>query len=432
MPASTGQDHDLPLFRQEVLRRRENRWLGTILLAPNLSPMRVLSALVLVLSLLTVIALLTTYTRKVSLTGWLVPDAGLVRVLAPLAGTVTALHVREGQLVRQGDPMLAISAELTSESGEQLGEAVIRSLQERMRVEARERGLQNSLAAEQIRSAEGRAAAIRGQQQSIVREVRIVREQIRLASELLITIRTAFGKGLIIRERLVATENDVLDKRASLERLLQQESILARELDVLTTSLREIPVQRDAQLAVIDRRILELDQQLAEIHARRSVVIKAPQSGIVSSVQVEPSSAVPQNVPVVMIVPENSVLVAHLYAPSRSIGLIQTGSRAFMRYEAFPYQRYGVQTGRVRSVSTSALSPAELPPQLTTFAGGALAVEPVYRVTIELDRQDIPSTRGAIHLQSGLRLEADVSLESRKVWRWVIAPIMEAITRPRP
>jgi len=102
------------LFRPEVLVEQQTQWLGTILLAPRLSH-----------RLFTVFALITTtaifgllffadYTRKARISGWLVPQHGLVRIFAPQAGVVTALYVQEGVTVRKGDHLFALSTELQS------------------------------------------------------------------------------------------------------------------------------------------------------------------------------------------------------------------------------------------------------------------------------------------------------------------------------
>lgn len=91
-----------PLFRPEVIAARRTQWLGTVLLAPTIS-----HALFAAFAALTIAAILSLlffgeFTRMERITGWLVPEQGLVRVVAPQSGVITRLHVRDGDKVAKG------------------------------------------------------------------------------------------------------------------------------------------------------------------------------------------------------------------------------------------------------------------------------------------------------------------------------------------
>ncbi|MEO5812500.1 MAG: biotin/lipoyl-binding protein, partial [Rhodanobacter sp.] len=99
------------LFRKEVLDARKRDWLGGIVVAAPLS--RWLLTLLAVTLAATIVLFLFFghYTRRETVTGQLVPSAGLLNVAAPSAGTVTRLGVRDGQLVSAGDLLLELSSE---------------------------------------------------------------------------------------------------------------------------------------------------------------------------------------------------------------------------------------------------------------------------------------------------------------------------------
>lgn len=417
----------LPLFRAEAMQEQQDRWLGPILLEHRLTPVYVLSAIVIVMIAVSLLVSMGTYTRKARVNGWLVPEAGLIRVVAPFAGVVTRLHVTEGQAVEKGDPLVVVSAELTNESGGKLGAVVIRSLEERRQVEVRQRTLQASLAEQQQLTAQKRIVNLQAQHVAISKEIAIANEQLRLSRKFLPSKRKLYRDRMIPESTLAEAEEDYLDKSAALERLRQQAVILQRDVEQTESELQAIPLQRDTAFVEIDKRILEIDQELAETKARRGVVMTAPMSGIVSSLQAETGSAAPQSVPLLTIVPKDSKLVAHLYGPSRSVGLVKQGDRANLRYAAFPYQRFGMYSATVTAVSKSALGPAELPPQLSAVSSANAQGEPLYRIVLTLDQQTITDDRQQIILQSGLQLEADIALESRPVYRWLFDPLFAAL-----
>jgi membrane fusion protein len=74
-------------------------------------------------------------------------------------------------------------------------------------------------------------------------------------------------------------------------------------------------------------------------------------------------------------------------------------------------------------VSGSALNPAELNQPLTGLTALFGANEPVYRITVELDRQTAVAYGQAVPLQPGMQLEADVMIENRRLIEWVLEPL---------
>ena len=80
-------------------------------------------------------------------------------------------------------------------------------------------------------------------------------------------------------------------------------------------------------------------------------------SGLVANRLVEPGQAVQAGQPLVSLLPEGSVLQAQLLVPSRAIGFIEEGDRVLLRYQAYPYQKFGHHVGRVVRISRSALGP---------------------------------------------------------------------------
>ena len=47
------------------------------------------------------------------------------------------------------------------------------------------------------------------------------------------------------------------------------------------------------------------------------------------------------------LVPAGAQLQAHLYAPSSAVGFVRAEQPVLLRYQAFPYQKFGHQHGRM-------------------------------------------------------------------------------------
>jgi membrane fusion protein len=111
-----------------------------------------------------------------------------------------------------------------------------------------------------------------------------------------------------------------------------------------------------------------------------------------------------------------------MYVPSRAVGFIKPGMTALLRYQAFPYQKFGQHSARIREVATTSIRPEELPTSAAAMPGAAQS-EPVYRVLLQLDQQAVRAYGMAMPLRSGMLVDASVMLERRKLYEWVLEPL---------
>ena len=85
----------LALFRREALDHKRDTWLGDILLAQPVS-FAFLAIFAVACALVTISFLVWgEYTKKARVSGYLVPDQGLIKVFSQQVGPVTALNVKE-------------------------------------------------------------------------------------------------------------------------------------------------------------------------------------------------------------------------------------------------------------------------------------------------------------------------------------------------
>jgi membrane fusion protein len=411
------------LFRREVLAGRQAQWLGRVVLVPR--PSHRLFAAFGVLAIAGVVALLWfgSYTHKARINGWLVPDLGLVRLVAPQPGVVTEVYVKEGDEVGNGAPLLLLSTEVESEAVGATRKQVVRRLRDRRDSLTAERERQQQLYTQQTEQAVARLAAMTNEREQLQRAIEIQQSRVQLADRTLEQMRELRGRQLVTEQRLQAAEQDKLDQAVKLKEYQRKLAGLDQDLVKLRGELAELPLRQQTQLGETDRNIAALDQELAEAESRRQILLTAPQAGTISAIQAAPGSNVNTTVPLLSIVPAGSVLQAQLFSPSRSIGFVQPGQRVLLRYQAFPYQKFGFYEGHVVDVSRASLSPSELPLQLSGLTSLYGSTEPVYRITVDLAKQTATAYGKPAGLQPGMQLEADVLIETRSLIEWVLDPL---------
>lgn len=404
------------LFRREVLDAKRAGWLGGITLN---QPLRswVLTTFAGLAALATVLFLLLgTYTRRSRVVGQLVPAQGMATILSPVTGIVSRVDIPEGGHARAGQTIAVVTMPRATVAG---GDALA-AIEARLR--QRTAGLHSSRAAQQEQfnaqagGLSGQLAAARQELNQIEAETATRLAQIRLAQETLDRLRGLEEDRYVSLLQIKQQESSVLALTGEMQNLQRQAITTRRLITQLEQATHELPGQRRSGEAAFLRDLALLEQEGLETRARSEQAITAPVSGLVAAQWFKPGQAVQANQPLMNVLPGDGRLEAELWVPSRAIGFIEPGDHVLLRYQAYPYQKFGQHRGRVSRISRSAGS-SDSP------GVGESANEPLYRISVALDRQVITAYGKPEPLKPGMLLDADVLGEKRRLIEWVFEPI---------
>ncbi|WP_298830073.1 HlyD family efflux transporter periplasmic adaptor subunit [uncultured Piscinibacter sp.] len=405
------------LFRPEVIEHRQSQWLGNIQLLRPVS-LHVLTALAVGTSVLVASYLwLGEYTRKARVTGFLVPDRGVIRLVAPQRATVLESRITEGAAVRRGDLLYVLSVDAANVSG------TVRET-----LTARERSLQDAarqqaeLERERASAIERQVETMRGELAQIDAEARLHEQRLALAAQALDRLESLRADNFISSAQVQAKHEEILGLRAQAQSLQRQRAAQQREIEQLLARRRELPLQTQVVQGELQRDLAEIAQQQAENASRQRVEIRAPQDGVVTGVVAQPGQAVSEAVALASLLPADARLQAHLFAPSSAVGFVRPDQPVLLRYQAFPYQKFGLQVGQVAQVSRSPLQASELAGMALPKSAGE--AEPLYRITVTLDRQTVAAYGRDQALVPGMQLDADVLLDRRRLFEWLFEPLL--------
>ena len=242
-------------------------------------------------------------------------------------------------------------------------------------------------------------------------------EQLALADQQLLALRTLHERGALPTLEWLARHSAYLQVREKRSSTQQMRKRLDGELVSLTARLREAPLEYAQRLADIDARASVLAQSEVAVQARRNFDVRAPVSGRVVSVQRSVGDrASPLDV-ALTIIPADSTLIGRLLIPTSAIGFVSPGQEVRIRFDAFPYQHFGVFPAVIREVASGVL-----------FSGDGLGplrvTRPAYPATIALGGQSMAAGDRDVPLQSGMLFSADIVLEQRSILEWLIEPLL--------
>jgi len=411
----------MSLFRDQALAAQHTKWLGQIVLIRPLS-FTLLTIFAAILALV-VCTFLTwgSYTKHSTISGQLIPNTGLIKVYAPQTGIVFEQQVKEGQQVKAGDVLYVLSSERQSSTQGATQAAISRQVEQRQASLRDELQKTRQLQVEERSGLNNKVAGLTNELAKLDNQIAGQQDRVELAVETLQRYQDLLKQDYISKEQFQQKQEDLLDQKNRQQSLERDRISVGRDLSAQQTELAGLSLKHQNQLAQIDRTLTSTGQELTESEAKRRIVVTAPEAGIATAVIADAGQAVDGNRPLVSIVPAGAILRAELYAPSRAIGFVRPGDKVLIRYQAYPYQKFGHQKGVVESVARTALPNNELNALGTPVGGNN--TEPMYRITVNLASQQVTAYGRPQALQAGMLLDADVQQEKLRLYEWVLEPL---------
>jgi len=410
------------LFRDEVAAARGARLQGEVMLTSTI-PAWITTGFVSVAAAGSLTwAALASYARTEPVQGVVTSIQPLAKIVAPRAGVITRVAVRDGDAVSVGALLATVHIEQATEAG---GTTATTSL---AAIEA-----QRILAEQRLGLEPARVAVERDRLLATINGARAqaseLSEQLILQSTMIASTRKSFEEigGVVANGFITRTESERRHQvwlQAELGRrsLLQQRDAALASMTGAMAELARLPIDSAANASTLQASIEQLAQGRAQQSAEQGYTITAPIAGRVTAIQIAPGRFADGRVPMMTIVPERATMRVDLYAPSRSMGFVAVGQPVRLLYDAFPYQRFGSFGGHIASVSRAIIGPTEIDAPLQLK-------EAVYRVEVAIDQQTVRVFGTDTPLQPGMTLAANIVLERRTFLDWLLDPLRAVANR---
>ncbi|MEE4661477.1 MAG: HlyD family efflux transporter periplasmic adaptor subunit [Halieaceae bacterium] len=406
------------LFRREVLDAQRTRLHGEVLLLPRWPQLVLAAGLVLWVSAALVLLTQGEYARKETVRGWLEPAAGTVRVYPAFPGRITRLLVAPGERVTAGTPLAVISGDHDLQGGQSLQAVLLREMTDKRSTLERELARQAELSDLRRRALEGRIRDLSKTTEALKRQRKVLAERLRIAGDRLARHEKLAAPGHVPLSELERLRDVRLTLQAGIEGMDAALAEKSAERNVLVSQRDRLAAELASSQAQLRLSMSDLLQQIARLQGDRSQVLSAPVAATVSGIDSLPGQQAHPSTPVLTLLPSDSPLVARLLVPVHAAGFLAPGQELAIRYDAFPFQKFGIQQGRLTDITANALVPAEqhaLPVRLD---------KPAYKASALPARRAIDAYGETVALRAGMTLSADIQLEQRSLLEWLLEPLL--------
>ncbi|MGI9426358.1 MAG: HlyD family type I secretion periplasmic adaptor subunit [Hyphomicrobiaceae bacterium] len=373
--------------------------------------------------------------------GQVVPR-GRVKQIQPLEnGIIRTIHVKDGQAVRKGDPLITLDPTETEANVETLRYDLLKARLDAATALARlaedpEQALVIPAGAKGV-LLEASLSEMRGLVERALAATLAIDAEIEEQKAALINYRQQLEKANadmpLVEERLA--DLTYLDQKqlarkpelqqAKLRRIDTVAEIATAKSNIAQTKARIAARERKRAEAVAThrgdalekrsealRKIASLKQQLLkEERRRKDRTLRAPINGVVAGLSVfTESGVVTTKDPLMRIVPENSVLIVEAFVLNKDIGFVAEGQDVELKLETFPFTRYGLINGKVLQIWRDA----------TQDESRGL----VYKAEISLKETRILVGKAWQKITPGMSVQAEIQTGKRRAISFFLSPFL--------
>ncbi len=418
------------------------------------SPTLRLSALI--LSALIVSAIIESFIAEIEIvargTGKIVPIGSVRQVQSQIDGRVTEIHIREGDTVRRGDILFALDQTDQTAEAEQVEDRITRleatiaklsaelaALDTHDPVDAEfipfaikqfqqfEMSGERRLATKRLLVAElgnlsasiaeldTSLASAKADQQ--VSNARLEKNNVLLALE-----QKLFDAATSLQSNGNLSQSDFAKKTQAYEELRREKTVQERDSLVKSARLQELNATRQAKLAAIRQdwtnAIESADGDLSELKTRLAVVtrnlaystISAPIAGKIEELKIKTiGGRITAGDALAKIVPLDEAFEFEGQLPTEEAAFIERGQPVYLKFDAYPAERYALGHGTVRDISGDTVSAPD-----KTWA---------YVFRVNLASTALNTLKGNITLSPGMTGKVDIVTGKRKLISYLFEPI---------
>lgn len=366
------------------------------------------------------------FARTETVRGFASATSGLSRLDAQASGIVSQIHVRQGGLVKAGQPIVTLQVREVTSKGVSVVGAAASSLRQRRTNLLSERTRAREFLAESAGDGSRLDAMIASVIKASDQNEADIRRVQRRQADMVQQLNTYLKAGYATRDAVNAAERQAFDYQRQLSEVAVRRAELQQQRIERARARQQDVLDKQSRLSAIDSELAQIDAQLTTAQAQSQIDVVSPVDGQVATLVGEVGTSVLVDQTVAIVGDPKADPVVVLEVPSRAIGLAKVGQRVVLKYDAFPFKTFGVGYGTITAIASS---PMKTPVGASEREGmadarpAAQVAQSVYRVEVKPESRTIHAYGTDETIAIGSTLSADIVIERRRLIDWVLDPI---------
>lgn len=374
--------------------------------------------------------------------GKIIPS-GYSKVIQPYeTGVIAAIHVQNGQLVRQGDVLIDLDPTLNRADHDRALNEYRAAKVEAARLRALIAGnptfdappdgdaqyvrLQGQLLQDQLAEFEARVASARhlieqrmaGRDQT-QENINRLEATVPMETERAATFKRLLSHGAVTKMDYLQAEGQRIDKTQELagqrKRLMQDHAALAEARKNYWALVSEFQQTKQVELSQTETKVASLAQEVTKAGQKADFQrLTAPIDGVVQQLAVHTvGGVVTPAQELLIVVPQDHPVEVEAQVENKDVGFVKNGHIVEIKVETFPFTLYGIIPGKVLSMSDD-----------------AVAIEKVgliYPTRVSMDRSTIQVEGREVNLSPGMAVTVEIKTGQRRVIEYLLSPLLKSV-----
>ncbi len=349
------------------------------------------------------------YTQKRTVNGIVYPDKGIVNIKSKQSGTLSAFYIKGGDYINTGEKLFSIDASSSTQYFRNNEENYRELLSKLREVSGRETqdnintlNARKKLTEEQIDQTRNSIAIMTSQ-------VRLLDAAIQSQQLTFNRIQEAYKKKYVSDIEKNNAEMQLIDKK--MQRQSLNNEISSREGQIISLK-KELDDTIDRIKNIQNEDKKESLQSLMKMYGIASdteSVLRAPVAGKVAEIVERTGRFVNAGDTILTVIPQGSVNQIVAFISPELIGEIKKGTKVALKYDSYPYQRFGVEHGVIIDISRVPLQPEDI---YTNF--GLKFENACFRVVIKIIER-----KESITVIPGMSLKVEIPTRKALIIKWI-------------
>lgn len=410
------------LFRQEAIDHQRSYWKGKVILFKGVSPV-IVSACCLSF-FLSLIAMLYFFhfTQRIDVAGEVITLPHPLNISSPQVGSVSKQLVQVGDVVKKGAVLFELDVSRNTNAGN-VSDTTLSMIQAKI---ANAEEIVKKLKTNKDDFIATTQRQIKRYEHSLAETETLLTTATQGMTKMESSLRnynTYLKKGLINKDQYNNQHSLYVQQQNAYQSLATQKMQLELQLTQSRSDITVKSAEMDNQIAAQYNQLSDYQTQLIENSANSKILIKSTIDGRVESVAVTPGQMIDAGSSLAQIKQLTDVrYYLQLWLPDNSLPYVKIGDIVNIRYAAFPSDKFGQFSGKVKSISSMPATRREL----TDYNNNLVSSNnppTLYKAIIDIKEKEFIYKNKKLVLSNGLKATSVVFMEERPLYQWLFSPV---------
>lgn len=412
---------DKQIFRQEAIDHQKAKWAGEAMLTSGFPAWIVSATCLSIIAGLVNFMVWGTYTQRISVPAEIITQPHTIQLFSQQQGIINKQFLEPPSLIKKDEHIYQIDVSRVTRSGNVSESAVAAIEQQIMQID----NIMVKLEDEKLSTLANLGSQLEqysANQKESEKQLRNARQAMNTTRRTMESYEQYLRQGLVTKEQVSIHRGQFYQQQSTYQSLMTQVSQQEIEITKLRSDITTRDISFENQLSQYKNQRSELQKQLTEADASGTLFVDSPVDGRLAAAAVTTGQMVKAGDLLAQIVPtaDYSYQLV-LWLPNSSVPYVAVNDKIKIRYDAFPFEKFGQFSGKIISLANVPSTAQEM----SNYTNAPRDGQPYYKAIAHIDNDIFTYKRKALLLASGMKAQVTLFLEERPMYQWMFSPFYD-------